>query len=198
MSKRGRPRDFEYSTIVDVAMKTFWMKGYEGCSTQDLCSETGLGKGSLYHTFGSKHELFTQVLERYHEKGISDQKALLESPVPVKERLSNFLKWALDEDFEQTDQKGCLLINAGLERAKVDPMVEEIVAKHVKLLVEALTKVMEEGLRTGEIAKNRSAAELASLFLSSYYGLRVLNTATQNRVLAEQIIKGTIDSIFCA
>ena len=44
MNKRGRPREFDYSSIVDVAMKTFWLRGYEGCSTQDLCSDTGLGK----------------------------------------------------------------------------------------------------------------------------------------------------------
>ncbi|MBJ8009848.1 TetR/AcrR family transcriptional regulator, partial [Bacillus cereus] len=36
MSNRGRPREFNYSSIVDVAMKTFWIRGYEGCSTQDL------------------------------------------------------------------------------------------------------------------------------------------------------------------
>ncbi|MBJ8009440.1 TetR/AcrR family transcriptional regulator, partial [Bacillus cereus] len=36
MNKRGRPREFDYSSIVDVAMKTFWIRGYEGCSTQDL------------------------------------------------------------------------------------------------------------------------------------------------------------------
>ncbi|UNK16321.1 TetR/AcrR family transcriptional regulator [Paenibacillus sp. N3/727] len=198
MSKRGRPRDFDYSSIVDVAMKTFWTKGYEGCSTQDLCSDTGLGKGSLYNTFGSKHELYTQVLERYHEIGIREQKAILESSISVKERLRNFLKWALEEDFEHTDQKGCLLINAGLERAKDDPMVEEIVSKHVELLIQAIEKVMEEGLRTGEISKKQSAVDLASLFLSSYYGFRVLNTSTQNRTLAEQIMNGTIDSIFGA
>ena len=74
MSNRGRPREFNYSSIVDVAMKTFWIRGYEGCFTQDLCSDTGLGKGSLYNTFGSKHELYKQVLERYHEIGIREQK----------------------------------------------------------------------------------------------------------------------------
>ena len=49
------------------------------------------GKGSLYNTFGSKHELYKQVLERYHEIGIREQKKLLHTPIPVKERLSNFL-----------------------------------------------------------------------------------------------------------
>ncbi|UHA73443.1 TetR/AcrR family transcriptional regulator [Paenibacillus sp. 481] len=198
MSKRGRPRDFDHASIVDVAMKTFWTKGYEGCSTQDLCKDTGLGKGSLYNTFGSKHELYTQVVERYHETGIEQQRALLESSGSVQERLRNFLTWAVEEDFEATSPKGCLLINAGLERAKDDPMIEEIVSRHVELLKQAMEKVMEEGLRTGEISSKRSAVDLASLFLSSYYGFRVLNTSTQNRTLAEQIMNGTMEAIFGA
>ncbi|EEL52816.1 Transcriptional regulator, TetR [Bacillus cereus F65185] len=176
-------------------MKTFWLRGYEGCSTQDLCSDTGLGKGSLYNTFGSKHELYKQVLERYHEIGIREQKKLLHTPIPVKERLSNFFEWALKEDFENMDQKGCLLINASIERAKNDLMVQEIFSKHVELLKQAIETVMEEGLQTGEISKEQSAEELASLLLSSYYGFRVLNVSMQNRMLSEQVIKGTVESI---
>ncbi|MEC2713952.1 TetR/AcrR family transcriptional regulator [Bacillus cereus] len=195
MNKRGRPREFDYSSIVDVAMKTFWLRGYEGCSTQDLCSDTGLGKGSLYNTFGSKHELYKQVLERYHEIGIREQRKLLATPIPVKERLSNFFEWALKEDFENIHQKGCLLINASIERAKNDLMVQEIFSKHVELLKQAIEAVMEEGLQTGEISKKQSAEELASLLLSSYYGFRVLNVSMQNRMLSEQVIKGTMESI---
>lgn len=198
LSKRGRPRDFDYTSIVDVAMKTFWSKGYNGCSTHDLCSDTGLGKGSLYNTFGSKQDLYLAVVEHYHDTGIREQRALLESQGSVKERLQNFLAWALVEDFESTNPKGCLLINAGLERAKDDPKIEEIVSRHVELLKQTVEKVMEEGLRTGEISKKRSALDLASLFLSSYYGFRVLNTSTQNRTLAEQIMNGTMESIFGA
>lgn len=198
MNNRGRPREFDYSSIVDVAMKTFWIRGYEGCSTQDLCTDTGLGKGSLYNTFGSKHELYKQVLERYHEIGIREQKKLLDTPIPVKERLSNLFKWALKEDFENMDQKGCLLINASVERAKHDLMVQEIFSRHVELLKQAIGTVMEEGLKTGEISKNQSAEELASLLLSSYYGFRVLNVSLQNQMLAEQVIKGTMESIFGA
>jgi AcrR family transcriptional regulator len=198
LNKRGRPREFDYSSIVDVAMKTFWIRGYEGCSTQDLCSDTGLGKGSLYNTFGSKHELYKQVLERYHEIGIREQKEILDAPIPVKERLRNFFEWALKEDFEYIDQKGCLLINASVERANNDVMVQEIFSRHVELLNQAIQNVMAEGLRNGEISKKQTAEELASLFLSSYYGLRVLNTSMQNRMFAEQIMNGTLESIFGA
>ncbi|MGE7835152.1 TetR/AcrR family transcriptional regulator [Viridibacillus arvi] len=198
MNKRGRPREFDYSSIVDVAMKTFWIRGYEGCSTQDLCSDTGLGKGSLYNTFGSKHELYKQVLERYHEFVIKEQKELLNAPTTVKERLSNFYERALQKDFENIELKGCLLINAIVERANNNVMVQEIFSRHVELLKQAIEKVMKEGLQTGEISKKQTAEELASLYLSSYYGFRILNVSMQNRMLSEQILNGSLEAIFGA
>ncbi|MGA3603353.1 TetR/AcrR family transcriptional regulator, partial [Lysinibacillus agricola] len=74
----------------------------------------------------------------YHEIGIREQKKLLDTPIPVKERLSKFCEWALKEDFENIEQKGWLLINASVERAKREIMVQEIFSKHGELLKQAI------------------------------------------------------------
>ena len=41
--------------------------GYANTSMQDLVDELGLNRGSIYGTFGSKHELFVAALTRYCE-----------------------------------------------------------------------------------------------------------------------------------
>ncbi|MEX0633668.1 TetR/AcrR family transcriptional regulator [Serratia ureilytica] len=51
-------------------MDVFWTNGYEASSTQELCERTGLGRGSLYHAFGSKQNLYEQALRRYQELGL--------------------------------------------------------------------------------------------------------------------------------
>lgn len=61
MSKSGRPREFKDNAVIDAAMEVFWDNGYESCSTEALCNKTGLGRGSLYNAFGSKHELYEQA-----------------------------------------------------------------------------------------------------------------------------------------
>lgn len=197
MNNRGRPRDFEQDAIVDAAMRTFWRHGYEACSTQDLCQNTGLGKGSLYNTFGSKHNLFKQALERYHEIGIRQQLEILNRRSSARERLRNLLEWALAEDFEHPGKHGCLLINVSLERHE-DPIVREIFGKHVRLLRDGLTKVMESGIAAGEISSNRSAEELTNSFLASYYGFRVLNASGINRDQSEKTLHAILASVFCA
>jgi len=171
------------------------MNGYEGCSTEDLCKSTGLGKGSLYNAFGSKHELYEQVLVRYHEEGIREQSAILQRPLPLKERLRGLLEWGIKEDFSENGRRGCLLINAAMERARVDPMVEQTITRHIGLLEEELCRQIEHGCESGEITSGRPVKELASLFLSSYYGLRVLNSSSQNRELVNTIVEGTLAAI---
>jgi len=195
MSKSGRPRGFNKIEVIDAAMDVFWSKGYEACSTDDLCSSTGLGRGSLYNAFGSKHELYEQTLQRYHEYWIQVQTAILERPVSVKERLRNLLEWAVERDFEDSS-KGCLLINATMERGRTDSMVESMASRHAERLEDVLYQVIEQGIQTGEITSDRSALELSRSFLCSFYGLRTLNATTRNRDMAEQIVEGTMANIY--
>ncbi|OPA73601.1 TetR family transcriptional regulator [Paenibacillus selenitireducens] len=196
MSTSGRPREFKDVAVIDAAIDLFWSKGYEACSTQELCDRTGLGRGSLYNAFGSKHELYEQALQRYHELGIEAQLEILERPVSAKERLTGLLEWAIDIDFSHPDRRGCLVLNAAMERAGIDPVVERVIGRHIGFLEQALCRLMEDGLRTGEIRADRPALELARLFMSSYHGLRFLNKSTQNREMAMHIVEATLAAIF--
>ncbi len=64
----GRPREFDEDSVLEAAMEVFWRKGYEATSLADLCDCTGLHKGSLYQTFGSKHDLFMKALKHYIDR----------------------------------------------------------------------------------------------------------------------------------
>lgn len=121
-------------------MELFWNNGYEGSSTEDLCKQTGLGRGSLYNAYGSKHELYEKALEHYHRIGIEAQTDILHYSGPVKQRLRTLLDWVIQEDFSDKNRKGCMLINAAMERARRDPAVERIFSKHIDLLEKALKK----------------------------------------------------------
>lgn len=58
----GRPRSFDQATVLDCAVTLFARDGYEGTSIDRIVTETGLHRGSLYTTFGSKRGLFRAAL----------------------------------------------------------------------------------------------------------------------------------------
>src|SRR5206468_1574024 len=69
------------------AMEVFWTRGYEETSIQDLVKHMRINRQSIYDTFGDKHTLFLQSLDRYRE--IQSRKVfdVLERPGSVKKNL---------------------------------------------------------------------------------------------------------------
>ncbi|MFZ1871698.1 MAG: helix-turn-helix domain-containing protein [Chania sp.] len=61
-------------------MQVFWLNGYEGTSTQELCERTGLGKGSLYNAFGSKKKPYELALQHYQRLALTSHKKTLNGP----------------------------------------------------------------------------------------------------------------------
>ncbi len=58
----GRPREFDIESAIVAATRLFIANGYEGCSMDRLVQVTGVHRGSLYATFGSKRGMFLECL----------------------------------------------------------------------------------------------------------------------------------------
>src|ERR1700750_2674291 len=62
---RGRPTTFDKEQAIDVAMKMFWDRGFEGTNLDDLISAMGISCSSFYNTFESKEKLYHEATEAY-------------------------------------------------------------------------------------------------------------------------------------
>ncbi|MFD0664553.1 TetR/AcrR family transcriptional regulator [Thermocatellispora tengchongensis] len=93
-----RPKGFDPGAVVDAAMAAFWSKGYAATSAQDLVDHTGLGRGSLYNAFTSKHHLFLEALRRYDEEWTTRQVKVLEGDGPVRDRVRRVLMTVVEEE----------------------------------------------------------------------------------------------------
>lgn len=49
--------------IVDKAKQLFVQRGYGAVTMNEVCEAAGVSKGSLYHHFPSKDELFLHIVE---------------------------------------------------------------------------------------------------------------------------------------
>lgn len=60
----ARTRQFDADTALDAAIDVFREHGFEGSSAQMLVAAMGIGRQSLYATFGDKWQLYCSAVRR--------------------------------------------------------------------------------------------------------------------------------------
>lgn len=188
----ARPREFSDADAVTAAMETFWSKGYEATSTQDLCERTGLGRGSLYNAFGSKHALDTAALRRYAEVGFAAQLRILAEPGSPRERIRTLMRRVIERDLADSEHRGCLVINAAVEAAGLDEAVQQAVRGQVLNLELALREVVTQGPDIGEFAADVDPVQAARSLLSTCYGLCVLGKVVGDHDMLNDVVDGAL------
>jgi TetR/AcrR family transcriptional repressor of nem operon len=158
----ARPREFDIDEALDAAMEAFWRHGYEGTSLTDLMDAMGLQKGSVYKAFGSKHELFIQVLKRYLDKLADEMRSAMADASSPADSVRRFIDYVRTTGYEEDIRKGCLAVNAVVELAPHDDEVRGILENHQKRVVATLTGVIAGGQEDGSFRNDVPAADLAA------------------------------------
>lgn len=122
-------KQFDVDEVVDQAMRVFWERGYVGASLEHLSSATGLGRGSLYGTFGSKDGLFLQALQRYSQLyGARFDAALAQADTDPVGAVEAFFAVVLARIADPTVPDGCLVAQSTIS----SPTLEAATAARVR------------------------------------------------------------------
>jgi len=158
----SRPREFDEDQVLDQVLKTFWMRGYEGTSIDDLTAATGLARASLYGAFGDKTQLFERAITRYTEK-ISDLAELVTVAPSVREGLRRMFSRWIEVACPSSGPKGCfLLLSAGLGPSESD-LASKLAARSRQTLLDTLEAAIRRAQASGEFAHTREPRDLAAL-----------------------------------
>ncbi|MGW2544430.1 TetR/AcrR family transcriptional regulator [Kitasatospora sp. NPDC001574] len=191
----GRPKQFDPDVAVERAMSVFWRKGYAATTPQDLVDEIGIGKGSLYNAFGSKHALFERALLRYRDSQAAWLEELLDHPGSAKDRLRGALEALVELDLGDPDRRGCMAVNTAAELATSDAGTTDTVRKMFARTESAFRVTIEEGRRAGEIAGGRDAAATAAWLLATVIGMRVLAKTAEDATQLRRVVDAAMASL---
>ncbi|MCP3918385.1 MAG: TetR/AcrR family transcriptional regulator [bacterium] len=169
----GRPKAFDRDEVLLKAVETFWDKGYERTSVQDLVDQMGIHRASLYDTYGSKQELFNEVLERYSKLTQEIIYGPLRSPGPPRKILEAWFE-SLARDLCHSYSQGCLMIKSILAlEVKDHPEMLPLVRKHTADVEAMFLDLLERAKALGEIGTDRDLTAIASYLRHHLYGLIV-------------------------
>ena len=179
----ARPKNFEPDAAVADAMQTFWTHGYAQTSPADLAEATGIAKGSLYNTFGSKRELFDRALELYDRTGSELTEEFLARPGTAKDRIRAYLRLLVDTDLSEPVRRGCLAVNTALELGGRDPEATTAVRRMQDRTIELLTARIQQGQADGDVDRDLDAKAEAQFLMTTIAGLRVMTKTLGPRTL---------------
>ena len=171
--RRGRPREFDQEQALDRALDLFWRQGYEGTSIADLTAAMGITPPSLYAAFGSKEQLYSQVLERYRDGvGRSLGIALAEGPTAYA-AVQRFLYEAARTYTARENPPGCLISSGILTCAPENKGVAEIVASMRAGAMQAIRQRLQVALKSGELPRGTDINQLARFYGAVVQGMSV-------------------------
>jgi AcrR family transcriptional regulator len=144
---------------LEKALVLFWERGYEATSMAALTEATGVGAPSLYAAFGSKRELFAEVVQEYsrtHHAFMA--KALLEEPT-LRAGVERMLREAAEVYTRQGQPRGCLVISAAVNCSSTE--VQLALREQRARDLQALERLLQAAIGNGELPSGTDAHALA-------------------------------------
>ncbi|HBR1235571.1 MULTISPECIES: TetR/AcrR family transcriptional regulator [Klebsiella] len=164
----ARHKEFDRDTALDSAISIFREHGFEGTSTGMLVKAMGIGRQSLYDTFGDKWQLYQSALQRYSvAETMEHTDALKKGP-----RAIDGIRAVLDRVVESAGD-ACLGVNSICEFGRSKPELVKIQDTAAHVLRIRLSQAIEEARLEGNVSDDVNPDEAASFLIASIAGIRI-------------------------
>ncbi|MGW4344542.1 TetR/AcrR family transcriptional regulator [Streptomyces sp. NPDC004690] len=186
----ARTKEFDPDAALQAALELFWRRGYEATSMAGLVEHLGIGRASLYATFGNKHELYLKALDRYERVGMARIVRELSQPGPALPAVRAVVRrYAAEATHAELRLNGCMVTNTAAELAPHDPAAARYVERNWDHLETLLHSALVRAQAQGELPAGRDPLALARTLLVLLQGVRVVGKATADPVRVRDAVE---------
>lgn len=183
-----RPRSFDPDDVLDRVTAAFWARGYANTTIADLEAASGLGRQSLYGTFGDKHALFLRALDRYVEQGATARADAGAGGATGLARLRAYLVTMAAMLTGGEVPAKCMVVDSVLEFGDSDADVAARCRAGMRGIEGIVRQALREASEAGELREGIALATATRLVTTQVYGFSVTARAGATRAqLTESI-----------
>ena len=154
--------------ILNAARERFAHYGFSKVTMDEIASDVGMGKASLYYYFPTKEELFKAVIYKEQNLFVEEIEKLFCRKMSAENKLKNYVKKRL-EYFHQLVNLSTLNVNTF---ADIKMMFKELFRDFELKELNLIQKIIDEGKTNGEFS-SRLKQDTAKIFLHLLQGLRL-------------------------
>lgn len=191
----GPAKSFDIDHALERARDVFWRRGYNGTSISELESDLGVGRKSLYDTFGGKRTLYLRALEQYTDtviqaicRGLQDSR---NDPMRNLERVLQ----RLAEHHASADSRGCLL---GVAMAQADPVDTELAGLlrgYLERLEHAFERAIRGAQRQGSVRVDVRPKDAARNLVALTQGMALMGRITDAAAVLRSIVRSALHGL---
>src|SRR5687768_15613301 len=168
MTVMGRPKAFEIDSALDAAIAIFREHGFEGTSAQMLVDGMGIGRQSLYDTFGDKWQLYLAAVRRYVAVEVQAHCTALNSGSRAIDGIRTMVERVAAEA-----QTPCLGVGSITEFGCSRRELAEINEVAGRRLGAAVTEKIRESQTEGDLPDSLDPNTVAAFLIASFAGIRI-------------------------
>jgi len=160
--RKEKEKEAKIEGILSAAKRVFSRKGYEATTMEDIASEAGFGKASLYFYFKRKKEVFLSLIK----DGLEGQRKLLKEI--MNSQLSNVerLEAVLSKMFEyvRENREFMRIVHSESQKLYATTLreVRSSIIKEHRNTMEGIASIVRDGIKSGEFRKVEPTLAAAS------------------------------------
>lgn len=179
----GRSPTKTKTQLLETANELIWKSSYGSVSVDDICTASGVNKGSFYYYFPSKVELAVAAMEASYQGFESELSAVFLTDKSPIERFNNLAAFVYQKQ-KQAYQKygrvcGCPFASLGSEMAGNEEVIQkkanEIFSRQGNILLPTLQEMVD----AGQLPQKTDTSVMASQVLTFIMG-QVMMARIQN------------------
>lgn len=189
----ARNKEFDPTEKLEKARDLFWEKGYHATSMQDLVSQMKVNRGSMYDTYGDKHQLFIESLQNYALETYAAYKKAAMGEKSAFKAIELIIEKAIERSFEE--EKVCMIVKSSFEMAPLDNEVKEVLKQLSNALISIFEDLITKAQLAAEIPTEKNARQSAQFIVGSFAGLWQMQALYNDRKMVMQMAKSILNSL---
>ncbi|MGJ0846837.1 transcriptional regulator, TetR family [Tissierella praeacuta DSM 18095] len=173
--------------IIEASMKVFSECGFYHGKVEDIAKEAGIGKGTVYEYFGSKKEIFQEMLMYMMEAYIEGAKGTVLREEGIRNRLIAILNY----HSRFIDIHAHLIERTFFHFENILKEVKQYIQEMNKQIFDFTLQIITEGIETGELGDidNKTATIIfLGLMNSSHLKTVIANDGSLDNIGNEDIV----------
>lgn len=188
---RGPDKQFDTEVALTKAMEVFWAHGYEAASLSELLKNMGIGKKSLYDTFGNKQSLFLKALDHYAHTVIRDMRDRLCATGSALANLKQVLL-EMQEIHGQPGSYGCMLGTNIADFSTANEEIAKVMRQYLQQVEDAFCTALTRAQAAGEVSTAANPRDLARLLLCTTQGMALLGRVLNDDTMLEGTVQAAL------